>query len=882
MEKYFTPVCGSSEDELKLQKHQRLLSHHQLQHQHSNQYHNRGPQGPSPSDEYRKQSDTRDFNHRHYQNHPHHHRRTLTTTISHQSQYNTLSRASTSSISSSSSSSSSPWTSEPSLENERYLLHNKPQHSLSCSNIPEARRKFQDEESEDLDFDQSDSAIFPHHHHKQEHQQHFGHSGHPQGPRTSRLRRGQSRSEEGLLQSPGADKKPNPMEPGPLYKTASLGRSLAFNETAPGAAARGMAGPKRAVSSIQLPSKGILKNKDEGQMQGNVRKSKSMEVLSTRVHVTGPRKQSTVETARAELLKEKLEFSAFLDEITRQVISPSRLSSFGITSTTTPASLKSPHEERRIPIKSVKQAQEHVQPPTIQQSSKLTRSDGAKIGMDSPSHSYRRSHPSKHNHNHHATSPSGPPQPHQQQHSHEKRPFTESPCERHGSTSSHKQQHRKYSQLLTDGTSTSPEPILQEKHHHTKCRGPYHGGRGTAKQVHADHEHKGSPPPTRPSGLESESPSSKSSTATSPSSEKSQKKKHMGYKRNSKNSHKDPVSTEDRAELLEQYNKELHENLLQTVACIENMEVELQGTKAELSSFKEKYKRLQESYTNCQQANSVLEQKLQSVVDSTNSERKYHLHRIMELTKQLDAAKNTIISLENINVPSLIKELLNKHFDSQETVRNFLLSSNSPGLSDTGQSGRALGLRDSQLPTGKGEERASDWLFTGQRGLSDRQQHVTAFLPWTESQDPWMGSEKTLPKQEAEPGDSKLPFTVADISQAIYRNIADDQAIRHDPMVTVHHLGSETEIHSIGMWRASDVPANPYNLEEIGSNRAAGAQKLEGSSGDAQKNLNDVTYISAQKMLDNFMSHIPTPAQEGPSERDHVGQDWARRPAEGL
>jgi len=43
--------------------------------------------------------------------------------------------------------------------------------------------------------------------------------------------------------------------------------------------------------------------------------------------------------------------------------------------------------------------------------------------------------------------------------------------------------------------------------------------------------------------------------------------------------------------MLEEYNKELHENLLQTVACIENMETELQCTKAELVSCKEKYRR---------------------------------------------------------------------------------------------------------------------------------------------------------------------------------------------------------------------------------------------------------------------------------------------------
>lgn len=43
--------------------------------------------------------------------------------------------------------------------------------------------------------------------------------------------------------------------------------------------------------------------------------------------------------------------------------------------------------------------------------------------------------------------------------------------------------------------------------------------------------------------------------------------------------------------LLEHYNKDLYENLLQMVSCIENMEADIQCTKTELSSVKEKCKR---------------------------------------------------------------------------------------------------------------------------------------------------------------------------------------------------------------------------------------------------------------------------------------------------
>lgn len=37
-------------------------------------------------------------------------------------------------------------------------------------------------------------------------------------------------------------------------------------------------------------------------------------------------------------------------------------------------------------------------------------------------------------------------------------------------------------------------------------------------------------------------------------------------------------------------------------------------------------------------------------MENMNSERKYLLQRVLDLTKQLDMAQNTISSLENINV----------------------------------------------------------------------------------------------------------------------------------------------------------------------------------------------------------------------------------------
>lgn len=50
---------------------------------------------------------------------------------------------------------------------------------------------------------------------------------------------------------------------------------------------------------------------------------------------------------------------------------------------------------------------------------------------------------------------------------------------------------------------------------------------------------------------------------------------------------------------LQEENADLHQNLLQTVVCIESLEEELQRTRDELSRVKEKYKR-SETHTACE------------------------------------------------------------------------------------------------------------------------------------------------------------------------------------------------------------------------------------------------------------------------------------------
>lgn len=243
---------------------------------------------------------------------------------------------------------------------------------------------------------------------------------------------------------------------------------------------------------------------------------------------------------------------------------------------------------------------------------------------------------------------------------------------------------------------------------------------------------------------------------------------------------------------------------------------------------------------------------------------------------------NISFLLIHFQIPFLIKELLDKHFDSEDAVKNILFSSSSRGQLDTDKSDRTLGLRDNQSSVRKREDGVSDWLFPGQGDSADRQEHMAAFLPWTESQDPWVGLEKTDASALLEiPGDSNLHSTAIDINSAMYRKIPDSKAKEHVPRVTMHHLGLETEIHSISMLarRPGEVISNQYSLEEI---KGSGEQRKEGCAGIAQKEPYDITYLTAQKMLDNFISQIPSQSKERQSQRDREDRDWTRGPKEGL
>lgn len=501
-----------------------------------------------------------DESHGHHHQHPHHHGHYHHDSSHHNAQhchqkhvqhseedeilYNheaPVSRASSSSLFSSSSSSSSTsssfssWYTEGSV-NDPFSQHHaeQPQHSLSCSNIADVRRAFREDNG-------SEPIVFAtvKHGKKGSVCSEIQGSAHKRGKHGfSSLDRGHSRSDEGHLHGIesdlGGEQSCVPdMNYGPLYKTVSLNRSLAFSEED---ILLGVSrGPKRAVSSSQLPSKGILKNKDP---HTDIRKAKSMEVLSPRVpkgqHPSGEKGKGIspdqIEQARANLVQGKLQFSAFLDEITKQVISPSDLTILGMNKNkatgkmAAPARTPSPVKPQLPPKKHretcVDERDQH--PKQHSKPEKAARSSSRKHS-DCSNPDKLISYAAK---NHH-----GSPPPHHYPHS-------PGHITHHGSNHKHRRpsnnggsvsgpRYVKSGPHLTDGTSTSPEPSQPKQRHHRKHQPTPNYGHHTPP--FSQHQHQQPlPGPTTTPGLGSESSSSKSdssrardtaSTGTSQSSE---------------------------------------------------------------------------------------------------------------------------------------------------------------------------------------------------------------------------------------------------------------------------------------------------------------------------------------------------------------------------
>ncbi|KAK9974048.1 hypothetical protein ABG768_022157 [Culter alburnus] len=123
-----------------------------------------------------------------------------------------------------------------------------------------------------------------------------------------------------------------------------------------------------------------------------------MEVLSRRADHSGGLDEKELEKSKQEahksFVKEKIKFSAFLNEITRQVLSPSRLTSLGVTDVHRPSS----PGQISTSSKALSPKPEHKR----EKKSKITRSrpgsSASSITSTAHSHVSKLSHSSKHSH----------------------------------------------------------------------------------------------------------------------------------------------------------------------------------------------------------------------------------------------------------------------------------------------------------------------------------------------------------------------------------------------------------------------------------------------------------------------------------------------------
>ncbi|XP_071075713.1 tight junction-associated protein 1 isoform X2 [Desmodus rotundus] len=122
----------------------------------------------------------------------------------------------------------------------------------------------------------------------------------------------------------------------------------------------------------------------------------------------------------------------------------------------------------------------------------------------------------------------------------------------------------------------------------------------------------------------------------------------------------EPPTDAERMKLLQQENEELRKRLALATRRTEALERELEigqdclelelgQSREELDKFKDKFRRLQNSYTASQRTNQELEDKLHTLIKKAEMDRKTLDWEIVELTNKLLDAKNTINKLEELN-----------------------------------------------------------------------------------------------------------------------------------------------------------------------------------------------------------------------------------------
>ncbi|XP_068596768.1 uncharacterized protein si:ch211-276i12.4 [Brachionichthys hirsutus] len=215
--------------------------------------------------------------------------------------------------------------------------------------------------------------------------------------------------------------------------------------------------------------------------------------------------------------------------------------------------------------------------------------------------------------------------------------------------------------------------------------------------------------------------------------------------------------------------------------------------------------------------------------------------------------------LENFNASCLIKELLEKHVSPAEAIQKFMTTPATLNLPATSPQ------TASQCHAPKMEEAAPDWSKLEACPLQ-----VTAIIPFkqealTAQNDCVSGQEKSS---------QSPPHPVADISTALFKNMAARYAISPQP------LHPQSQQWSLFGANHTDAPPNLQQAYMTGDN-------LSGKRGEkatlSEEDSVDMTSVSAQKILDEFLRQLQPhqevirvqeqrSGQEGVDEVEHMGK----------
>ncbi|XP_069556550.1 uncharacterized protein [Brachyistius frenatus] len=228
---------------------------------------------------------------------------------------------------------------------------------------------------------------------------------------------------------------------------------------------------QKGKSSNSGPSQGTLKNQQKvtrsSGKDGSFRKAKSMEALTmpkdTEGHGNEDEDGTRKSEARKNLMKEKMKFSAFLNEITRQVLSPMRLTTLGVTNAQRPSSPGQASQRSRKADRSTEKPR--------QQKSRPTSVDSMSSHASKYSTSSRLTHSkSLHHYGHHSVDSA-------HHVSHRPKSCTDISCsKKHNSWSESPEHHSRSASY---------------KHHHHHHQGDHH------TSYHHDHHHEDRNSPSR-------------------------------------------------------------------------------------------------------------------------------------------------------------------------------------------------------------------------------------------------------------------------------------------------------------------------------------------------------------------------------------------------